>query len=505
MAGAVVLLALGLSFIGTEPVGACSCAYAGVRARFEGAVAALIGEVVGPVGDDGDLDTRYRIRVERSVKGDLPGETEAVGPSSNSSCGPAPKGRVGLFLHDRNGGYGFGGCGSVVTPEQLLAAAEPLPPLAKGDPPLAYVMTESREARVLGVDRRGRVVSRVAGVPDPYGQLAACPGGSRIAVATREEPRLTIHDATTLAVVAERSLPPSGPFPVAFQCLSEDGSEILVASLGPGGRDGLGAVIVHRPGGSTVLWEGETSAMAVSPDGGVAVIAVATDRGFDVRRVDLTSSSAKSIGLVARRPERMLTIGSVVVIATGSGNAGGAELTVLASGRRPATQPVASSAGALFQIGDARIGVPLENRELQVFDDRLRHVGTWPDAASTGGSFAVGDHVVSAGEGLVRVADLRQPGGAAVLADLQYVTYAASVYPAPGRATSEAIAPVEPVVTTTFPPPTTAVAVPLAPIPVAVPSEGRAVWPGLAVAAAAVLAAVAIATGVLTRRRGARR
>lgn len=138
---------------------ACSCAQPDPWAYLQDSDAAFVGRLVERRDGSGGAAI-LTFSVERAVKGKLGSRVDVRTPSSGASCGiEAPLGeRVGLFL-TREGGAWIGSLCKQVSPDDLLAAARPLPaPNGRGAPAM-WVGGRFGKARVLALDTRGRTLA----------------------------------------------------------------------------------------------------------------------------------------------------------------------------------------------------------------------------------------------------------------------------------------------------------------------------------------------------------
>ena len=289
-----------------EPAGACSCVRQDPRTSLAHSDAAFVGTLLerrerpGPIRSSADPVTLV-FKVERSVKGNLPATVEVTTAAHGASCGiEAEVGqRIGLFLRRERGAWTSSLC-SQIAPEQLLAAARPLPrPNGKG-PVALLVGGRFGHARTLALDARGRTLGYGAGAGETI-LLAPCPGARHVAeLATREGSgtvyRVGVRDLRTLRLVRERTLRLGGQVvPSELGCADRAGSVIHVFAAS--GEPANAARLIRVGLRSTsVLWRG--AALAARFRAGQAYM-TAGPRGERAIAVSLASGRAT---LLARVP-----------------------------------------------------------------------------------------------------------------------------------------------------------------------------------------------------------
>ncbi len=132
------MLAVGALVVPSLPhAAACSCATVDVRERLPEADGAFVGTLLSrddprPVNGAFSSATviRYRYRVERVVKGDIPsGTVDIWAAAEGASCGleTPPGQRAGLLL-DRQGDRWTSGLCSQADPDALVQDGQALPP-----------------------------------------------------------------------------------------------------------------------------------------------------------------------------------------------------------------------------------------------------------------------------------------------------------------------------------------------------------------------------------------
>lgn len=148
----VVMVGLALGFAMTafpQPALACSCVQMDVEQFLGDADAAFIGTLTGREDAPSDaLDVTWTFEVEQSVKVDLGETVDVHAPANSAACGFdefAVGHRTGLLLFERDGQWHSGLC-NMVSPDDLIAAAEDLPPPTDTTPPVSEPATNESGA-----------------------------------------------------------------------------------------------------------------------------------------------------------------------------------------------------------------------------------------------------------------------------------------------------------------------------------------------------------------------
>jgi hypothetical protein len=217
---------------------ACECSVESPRAMLARADAAFIGELIElPTEAIDRSDGYYVFRVEESVKGNLPEQIRVRSALEPESCGLnlLVGARVGLFLHRSDDGDWTSSSCSRVNPDELLAAAKPLPE-PDGDGPIAALVGVSAQGlRTIALDAEGRTLAYGAG-EGRVKAYAACPKSRTVvefASAIHNNRRvslLAVRDLRGFHVVREIDDPLLPIRVTALACLDPEGEEILVFS-----------------------------------------------------------------------------------------------------------------------------------------------------------------------------------------------------------------------------------------------------------------------------------
>lgn len=226
------------------PAKACSCALGDPRDALKASDGAFIGTLLSqtPDPDSPEWSSIYTFTVEETFKGEL-GETVEVHSASNgAACGLEVPigGDTGLFLDLVEGEWHSSLCAQIA-PEDLRAAAEPLP-APDGEGPIAMLASGSYgEAGIVALDSQGRTLAYGEREPDS-GPIHVCPGSQRFleVYGNFRRPELAVRDTSTLDVVREIDLPlGEWPYknlsPVAMTCADEQADVIYLAALRYGG------------------------------------------------------------------------------------------------------------------------------------------------------------------------------------------------------------------------------------------------------------------------------
>ena len=242
-----LLAAVVLAVVATAlPAKACSCALGDPRDALKASDGAFIGTLVSKAPDpaDPDYSAVYTFSVEETFKGSLGETVEVYGASNGASCGLEVPigGRTGLFLTLAEGRWLSSLC-QQIAPEDLRAAAEPLPE-PDGSGPIAMLVSGSYgEAGIVALDGEGRTLAYGEREPDS-GLLHVCPGSQRFLeiYGGFRRPELAIRDTASLEVVREIDLPiGQWPYrhldPVALTCADGQADVIYLAALRHGGNE----------------------------------------------------------------------------------------------------------------------------------------------------------------------------------------------------------------------------------------------------------------------------
>jgi hypothetical protein len=301
------------------PAHACSCAVPDPRTLLTETDGAFVGRLVSR-RDLGDGRAVFTFRVEQSVKGALGRTVDVESASNGAACGlETPVGaRIGLFL-DRRGGRWTSSLCWQVSPDDLLAAAQPLPPPDGRGPVTVLVGGRFGTVRTLALDMRGRALAygRGAGV---VLHLSACPGARRMAEVIYLDNRvvMAVRELPGLRLVRQRPVAaPPGTAVTALRCEGPDAGRLLLFHASP---DRPATARLERVAGSqrTVLWRG--SAVGATLTARTAFV-TAGAHGTRLLAVDLATRHVRVLGRIPQ-PASALVAGP-----------GGRELAGLAATR----------------------------------------------------------------------------------------------------------------------------------------------------------------------------
>jgi hypothetical protein len=215
----------------------------------------------------------HTFRVDHAVKGSI-GETVRVrSHRDGATCGLeiGVGQRVGLFL-DREGNEWLSSLCQEIDPDELLAAAAPLP-APTGSGPIAVLVGGSfGHMRTVALDAQGRVLAYGHGEGDVLA-LSVCPGGDH-AVEIVGLPyedgggyAIDVRDLRTMSVTGQ--LGAAGDFAAAYpetvRCVEPDGSEAVVFARDFGDSARPERLLRVTAEESSVLWRGSAWAASIDP------------------------------------------------------------------------------------------------------------------------------------------------------------------------------------------------------------------------------------------------
>ena len=307
-------ISVGLSF---RPVTAhaCSCMMppAAVH-QLGGAQAAFIGTPVAmtsvePTEERWESQV-YRFNVQRAVKGDLPATVDVYTSGDSSSCGVTFELNqpIGLLPYgstvDGAPHWSAGLCGGIMSPEELLAAADEVLPAPTSIQPIASLVSgRYGPAGIVALDADAQPVGWVL-ADDSLTPvlLAACPGGeTALALTGYDEAAVVTIDLHSLTISGRRTLPPKSTendidwySAARLTCTSPDGADatVFVSALeyGPPATSRV-AVLA----GDTVEVYGLARTADLLTIDGTTAFAVAEDT---VLSVDLTTGATSSLAVL---------------------------------------------------------------------------------------------------------------------------------------------------------------------------------------------------------------
>jgi hypothetical protein len=253
-------LAASLAFAGQAL--ACSCAVGDPRDMLERSAGAFTGTLLERVVE-GD-QAIHTFRVEDAVKGQI-GETVQVrSHRDGATCGLeiGIGQRVGLFL-DREGGEWISNLCQQIAPDELLAAAAPLPAPTGSGPISVLVGGSFGDMRAVALDAEGRVLAYGPGDGD-VAALSVCPGSDfavEIVWLPFEEGggyAVEVRNLATMAITDRLGGPSdfSAAYPETVRCLTPDGGEAAVFTRDFGDNPRPDRVLRVTDGDSELVWRG---------------------------------------------------------------------------------------------------------------------------------------------------------------------------------------------------------------------------------------------------------
>jgi len=234
-------------FAGALPAKACSCFQGDPRDALAEADAAFIGTLLSRTPDpDNQYLSTYTFSVEEEIKGQLDDTVPVRSATDGASCGiEVPVGgQTGLFLTASEEGWSSSLC-QQIAPDDLRAAAQPLP-APDGEGPIRMLVSGSLgEVGIIALDDQGRTLAYGMRQPDS-GTIEMCPGSQRFIEIFGDFRRrnIAVRETSTLEVLREIELPIGrrpyrNVFATAMACFNESGRVIYLAAqrFGDGGED----------------------------------------------------------------------------------------------------------------------------------------------------------------------------------------------------------------------------------------------------------------------------
>lgn len=312
---ALAAISVGLSFRPTA-VHACSCMtppaavhqLGGAQVAFIGTPVALAS--VEPTEEHWESQV-YRFNVQLAVKGDLPATVDVYTSGDSSSCGVSFELNqpIGLLPYgttvDGETRWSAGLCGGIISPEELLAAADEELPAPTSVQPIASLVTgRYGPAGIVALDANAQPVGWVLADDSLNASLlAACPGGeTALALSGYDTTSVLTIDLHTLTITGRRALPPKPTendidwySAARLTCTSADGADatVFVSSL-EYEPPVLSRVAVLRGDAVEVYGLGRTADLLTVD--ATSAFAVAEDT---VLTVDLATGDTESLAVLA--------------------------------------------------------------------------------------------------------------------------------------------------------------------------------------------------------------
>ena len=296
LAALVLVLVIVTLAAGVEPGRACSCALPDARAALAQGDGAFVGKLVS--GREAGQQAVLTFSVERALKGSIGSTVEVVTASNSAACGIEMRtgARTGLVL-ERRGGAWQGYLCSQFDPDELLAAALPLP-VPNGRGPVALILgAELGDVRLLALDGRGRTLAYGRG-GGRAGLVSLCPGRQRLAelAYTRGGTTLVVRETQTLRVLRRQRLRFRGErYAQRLGCEQRSGASVVIFARGPGGSGAGSALLRVTHDRLSEIWTGAAHDVAIG-----ATTAYLSG--------GLTGRSLLRVDLVGRRVRRLATL-----------------------------------------------------------------------------------------------------------------------------------------------------------------------------------------------------
>ncbi len=279
---------------GVESGQACSCALPDPRAALAQADGAFVGTLVSR--RQLDQQAVLEFAVDRALKGSIGKTVEVRTASSGAACGiEAPIGtRVGLVLERRDGAWHGHLCWQFA-PEELLAAALPLPP-PNGRGPVALIVGGGfGDSRLLTLDAHGRTLAYGRG-GGRAGLVSMCPGRKHLVeLAYIGSGSTLVARKTRTLRVQRRQLVnlPGGRYAQRLRCEDGSGTSAVIFSRGPVGDSPAGSALYRmRAGRVSTLWSGAAFDAEITSS---AAYLSAGNSGKTLIRVDLSTGRTKRL------------------------------------------------------------------------------------------------------------------------------------------------------------------------------------------------------------------
>lgn len=401
------------------PAKACSCAIGDPRDALAQSDGAFIGTLLSQTPDPGDggESSTYTFTVDEEVKGDLDGTIEVHSASNGASCGLEVPigGQTGLFLRD-DGGVWWSSLCSQIDPDELRAAAEPLPE-PDGEGPIKMLMSGSYgEAGIVALDSQGRTLAYGNREPDS-GLIHVCPGSERFLEAYGDwrRPDLAVRDTSTLDVMRTIDLPIGDDglrhLSIVSLACDEDASTIYVATIKESGDS---EDIVFKITGDEVkrFYRGKVGDFHFE---GTDLWVTEGGRARFLVKLDLAAPERDGIATVPdnSREPRVSPNGKWVVLRAGGDRSKLVVVNTETGHVRSKTLPEGVSGEALWLTNRRIAFLPggYDNSKVKIYSRALQPLDTLAGDWYTNSNFLSGDVAYGVGWGALYRAPL--PGGPA--------------------------------------------------------------------------------------------
>jgi hypothetical protein len=268
---ALVLACLAASLAFAGQALACSCAIGDPRDMLQRSAGAFTGTLLDRVVE-GD-QAIHTFSVEDAVKGDIGATVQVRSHRDGATCGLeiGIGQRVGLFL-DREGTEWVSNLCQQIAPDELLAAAAPLPAPTGSGPTSVLVGGSFGDMRSVALDAQGRVLAYGPGDGDVLA-LSVCPG-SEHAVEVVSLPfeegggyAVEVRDLATMAITGRLGGPAdfAAASPGAVTCVARDGGEAVVFTREFGDSPRPDRLLRVTAGDSELVWRGSAWSASFGP------------------------------------------------------------------------------------------------------------------------------------------------------------------------------------------------------------------------------------------------
>jgi hypothetical protein len=291
---ACVLVLFGAALAGGVESGqACSCALPDPRAALAQADGAFVGTLVSR--RQLEQQAVLEFTVDSTLKGSIGRTVEVRTAANGAACGlEAPVGtRVGLVL-ERRGGTWHGYLCWQFDPDELLAAAKPLPAPSGRGPVALVVGGEFGDVRLIALDARGRTLAYGKG-GGRVGLMSVCPGRARLTeiAYTGTATTLVVRTTRTLRIVARRQLHlPGRRYAQRLRCQERSGAAVVVFARGPTNTPAGSALYRVELGRVAEIWRGSAYDAAITATSGYLSAGI---KGKALLRVDLRGRPVRQI------------------------------------------------------------------------------------------------------------------------------------------------------------------------------------------------------------------
>lgn len=207
--------------------------------------------------------------------------------SNSAACGIEVRTgtRVGLVL-ERRGGTWSGYLCWQFDPDELLAAAKPLPAPSGRGPVALVVGGEFGDVRLIALDARGRTLAYGKG-GGRAGLVSICPGKERLAelAYTETGTTLVIRNTRTLRILGRHLVTlPGGRYAQRLACENGSGTAVILFARRPSGSAAGSALYRVASGRVGAIWKGAAHDAAITS---TVVYLSAGIRAKNLLRVDL--------------------------------------------------------------------------------------------------------------------------------------------------------------------------------------------------------------------------